>query len=275
MKRAEPIARPRRIDAHQHFWQLARGDYAWLTPAMRALYRDFGPDDLRPLLDSAGIDASIVVQAAATEAETEYLLKLKSLVPWILGVVGWIDFERHVDRERLQALRARGLVGVRPMLQDINDVDWILRPQFAAVLQALTAEGLVFDALIRPIHLDRITAIAERYPALPLVIDHCAKPGFARKEFAAWRDSIRRAARLLTEPHAPADAATLRTWVDIVLTAFGPDRVLWGSDWPVVTLAAPFSRWHDVSQELLVHLPRSDIDAITGGTAARIYGIPT
>ncbi len=139
-----------RIDAHQHFWWLGRGDYGWLTPALAPIYRDFGPSDLAPLLQSRGIDKTILVQAAPTFAETLYMLELAERTPFVAGVVGWIDFDAMDAASRIAKVAAEQplLVGLRPMLHDIADDDWLLRPNLAAVLHAMTEQGLVFDALV-------------------------------------------------------------------------------------------------------------------------------
>jgi L-fuconolactonase len=165
------------IDSHQHYWRLARGDYGWLTSKLGAIYRDFEPDDMATLLQAAGVDRTIAVQAAPTEAETAHLLALAKAENSIAGVVGWTDFD-SLDATRRIATVARNplLVGLRPMIHDIQDPDWMLSPAVGKVLAAMQRKGLVFDALVRPPHLSRLLVLADRHPDLVIVIDHCAKP---------------------------------------------------------------------------------------------------
>jgi L-fuconolactonase len=273
------------IDAHQHFWSLAREDYGWLTPDLAALYRDFLPADLHPLLAREGVDKTIAIQAAETVAETEFLLALADAHPWIAGVVGWIDFEAADAVERLGRLaRHHRLVGIRPMLQDLRDAEWILADTRRPVLAAMAERGLVLDALIRPRHLSVIQRLAERQDALTIVVDHAAKPAIDDgASFASWRAGIGALALrgnvhckisgLLTEAPAGATAAALQPYVDVLLEAFGPGRLLWGSDWPVLLLAGDYGHWSSMTDELLASLAPADIANIRGGNAARVYGI--
>jgi L-fuconolactonase len=272
-----------RIDAHHHFWQLARDDYGWLTPALAPIYRDFGPGDLAPLLQARGIDKTILVQAAPTFAETLYLLELAARAPFVAGVVGWIDFDAS-DAARTVAKVATGhplLVGLRPMLHDVADADWLLRPNLAAVFDAMAEHSLVFDALARPQHLPRVQTICKRHPNLTVVVDHIAKPLIAERRLDPWRADLAAVARcanavcklsgIATEAAPDWSVADVRPYVDHVLSLFGPQRLLWGSDWPVVDLAGGYARWWDASQTLLAPFDAADRDAILGGTAAHIY----
>ncbi len=272
-----------RIDAHQHFWCLGRGDYGWLTPALAPIYRDFSPSDLAPVLRSRGIDKTILVQAAPTYAETLYMLELAERTPFVAGVVGWIDFDAVDAASRIANVAAEQplLVGLRPMLHDIADDDWLLRPNLAAAFDAMMEQGLVFDALSRPQHLPRVQKICERHPNLTVVVDHIAKPLIRERKFDPWRSDISDAAKcpnavcklsgIATEaaPHWSVD--DIKPYVDLVLEAFGPQRLLWGSDWPVVDLAGGYARWWDAAMALLTPLDSASRGAILGGNAARIY----
>ncbi len=165
------------IDAHQHFWRIARGDYGWLTPALAAIYRDFGPADLAPILARHGIDATILVQAAPTVAETRFLLDLAGETPFVAGVVGWAPFAAADAADRIARLAEEPkLVGLRPMVQDEADDDWLIRPALGPAFDAMIAHGLVFDALVLPRHLPRLLRVLERHPDLVVVVDHGAKP---------------------------------------------------------------------------------------------------
>jgi L-fuconolactonase len=270
-----------RIDAHHHLWRLARGDYDWLTPELAPIYRDFGLPDLEPHLAAAGIEGTILVQAAPTEAETLYLLDIANDAALVRGVVGWIDFDAAA-LARIDALCARKLlVGLRPMVQDIADDDWLLRPALAPLLAAMAREGLVFDALVKPRHLQNLLQVVDRHPDLTFVLDHCGKPALASGETERWqRDLARLAERpnivcklsgLVTEAKPDWQPADLRRTVDHVLACFSPQRVLWGSDWPVVNLAGGYARWLAATETLLVGLSAYDRADILGGTAARVY----
>ncbi|WP_249159585.1 amidohydrolase family protein [Bradyrhizobium tropiciagri] len=271
-----------RIDAHHHVWTLARADYGWLTDELAPIYRDFGLPDLQPHLDAAGIEGTILVQAAPTEAETAFMLDVAKGSELVRGVVGWIDFDAEDAAARVDAIAARELlVGLRPMVQDIVDDDWLLREELAASLQAMARHELVFDALVLPRHLPRLVQLVDRHPDLHFVLDHFGKPQLASGDIAAWKDDIATlAARsnivcklsgLATEAAPNWQVADLRGAVDHVLACFGPQRMLWGSDWPVVNLAGGYAQWFAASGTLLTDLSSDAKDAIFGGNAARVY----
>jgi L-fuconolactonase len=271
-----------RIDAHHHLWTLARGDYGWLTPALAPIYRDFGLADLAPHLAAAGIEGTILVQAAPTEAETMFLLDIAESSDVVRGVVGWTDFDAADAAARIDALAARSLlVGLRPMVQDIADDDWLLGPALAPLLTAMARNGLVFDALVLPRHLPRLLQIVGRHPDLAFVLDHCGKPRLATGEIATWQRDIALLAQhpnivckvsgLVTEAALDWKIADLRQAVDHVVACFGPQRLLWGSDWPVVDLAGGYAGWFAAAETLLADLSPREKAAIFGGNAARIY----
>lgn len=271
-----------RIDAHQHFWRISRGDYGWLTPALGSIYRDFSPEDLAPLLGGAGIDRTILVQAAPSVAETEFLLETANNTPFVAGVVGWVDFTAPSAYATINRLAANPLlVGLRPMIHDIADPDWMLRLELSAALQAMQSHGLVFDALVRPPHLSRLLALADRYPRLAIVIDHGAKPRIADGILDPWRADITAlAARgnlhcklsgLVTEAGSGWDAERLRPYSDHLIASFGPSRLMFGSDWPVCTLAASYPEWLATAEVLCGGLSPENRAAIFGGTAQRVY----
>ncbi len=272
------------IDAHHHLWRLSRGDYDWLTPDLAPLYRDFEPADLAPLMAAGGVAGGIVVQAAATEAETRFLLDLADQTPALLGVVGWTDFASPDAPAAIASLaRHPKLKGFRPMLQDDPDDDFILRPAALAAVAALQDAGLRFDALVRPRHLPRLIQLRDRFPDLPMVIDHAAKPDIAGGGWEPWADDLRRVADdgrtccklsgLLIEAAPGADGEALRRYADLVVEAFGAERVMWGSDWPVVLLAGDYAGWLATAQALVAGRSDAERAAIFGGTAARFYGL--
>jgi L-fuconolactonase len=273
-----------RIDAHQHFWRPERGDYGWLTPDLEGLYRDFGPHDLAPLLTRAGVARTIVVQAAPTLSETRFLLEIARATGFVAGVVGWVDLEAPDAADVLAKLAGdRLLRGVRPMIQDIPDPDWMLHPALEAPLRSLSELGLVFDALVRPAHLPNLRRLLDRHPELRVVIDHGAKPDIAAGALAPWAEHMSGLARdtsaccklsgLMSEAGHDPSLERIRPFAEHLLAAFGPERLLWGSDWPVLTLAGDYETWWEMTQRLLEPLAGADRDRILGGTAARCYRI--
>lgn len=272
------------IDAHQHFWTIARDDYAWLSPDDAVLYRDFGPPDLAPLIAEADITQTVLVQAAPTLAETQYLLGMADATDWVGAVVGWAPLDAPEVEQALESLAAHPtLRGVRPMIQDNADDDWMLGDAVAVGLQALAGLGLRFDALVHPRHLGRLRELLRRHPDLRVVIDHGAKPEIAAGRFDAWAADMQAIARetdaccklsgLLTEAAPGAGRGELERYVSHLIECFGPERLMWGSDWPVVELAGGFRHWCAVSEALLAGLSEADRDAIRGETARRFYGL--
>ncbi len=271
------------IDAHVHYWRVDRGDYGWLTPGL-PIHRDFLPADAAPLFDAAGIDGIVLVQAAATEAETRFLLSMAETDPRVQGVVGWTDMMAPDAPDRLAALARNPLLrGVRPMWQDIADDEWMLRPEQDAAYRAVIDLGLAFDALARVRHLAHLPRLIERHPDLPIVIDHAAKPDIAAGRHAEWRAAMAvlaavphvrcKLSGLVTEaaPGAPPDA--FRPYVDTLLELFGPQRLMFGSDWPVLTTRQEYSTWWDWSHRLTAPLSPAERDAVFGRNAAAFYGL--
>lgn len=271
-----------RIDGHQHFWALARSDYGWLTADLEPIYRDFLPRDLAPKLAASGIAGTVLVQAAASVAETEFLLSLADDNAFIKGVVGWVDFEKEkapADIERLATHPA--LVGFRPMIQDIADDDWMLKPALEPTYQALIRHDMTFDALTFPRHLKRLQRLLQDHPTMRCVIDHGSKPRIADGEFAEWAADMTALANdteafcklsgLVTEAGPGWGVETLKPYVRHLLDTFGPDRLIWGSDWPVVNLASSYEAWIEATDRLLDDLLPAERDAILGLNAARAY----
>lgn len=295
---ARPCGVPRRpglmsvrVDSHCHLWRRARGDYGWLDPsnaALAPLMRDFEPHELTTQLSDHAIDMAVLIQAAPTSDETRFLLDLAQATPAVGGVVGWIDLTDLATIDTLTEFAADpAFKGVRPMLQDLSQDDWITTAPQPDVVHSLTLSGLRFDALVTERHLPHLLEFALAHPDLPLVIDHAAKPQWVDgRPSAGWRDGMARLAQetgafcklsgLLTElPSAAQDtgADLIGDVVQDILRWFGPDRLMWGSDWPVLTLAASYSDWVTMTDRLLDTLPASDRAAILGGTAQRFYGL--
>jgi L-fuconolactonase len=272
------------IDAHFHSWQIARADYGWLTPALAPIYRDVNVPDWQGQAKAVGVTGGILVQAAPTEAETVHLLALADQHPSVLGVVGWVDWLAPDAAQRIQALaRHPRLKGLRPMLQDIPDPVWILQPALQPLLALMAELGLVFDALVKPVHLPRLLTLAQRHPSLSIVIDHAAKPDIAAGTWQPWADDVQRLAEqtnavcklsgMVTEAGANPVPQVCRPWADHVLACFGPDRVLWGSDWPVLELAGSYAGWWQACQQFTEHLTEAERAAVFGGNALRVYRV--
>lgn len=275
------------IDAHHHFWNPARGDYGWMPADDPVLSRAYGPADLARGLAATGVTRTVLVQAAPSTAETEYLLGIADATDHVAAVVGWIDFEdpRQIDTLRRLARHPK-FVGVRPMIQDIADDGWMLRDDVQWAFRALCDLDLSFDALGFARHIAPFLTLLDRYPSMRTVLDHCLKPQLRdpRPEtFTTWADGMARlAARtdarcklsgLVTEDDQMPDDACLRPYSDHVLAAFGADRVMWGSDWPVAGLRCAYGDWHETALRLTAHLSQAGRAAVFGGTAAAFYRI--
>ncbi|MFO1314873.1 MAG: amidohydrolase family protein [Burkholderiales bacterium] len=276
---------PSTVDAHHHVWSLARGDYGWLTPDLAAIHRDFSLKDMAPLREQAGIAGTVLVQAAPTLAETQYLLDLAARSDGVVhGVVGWVDLSAPDAIPTLTRLARNPLLkGVRPMLQDIGDDAWILRAEVGRTLGALPRLGLRFDALVRPAQLPALLTMLDRHPDLAVAIDHAAKPDIAARMWEPWARLMRAAAEnprvrcklsgLVTEAGPGWTIDTLRPYVDFLAETFGPQRLMWGSDWPVVNLAGTYQSWYAATVALTSGWAADDRAALMGGTARRFYGL--
>jgi L-fuconolactonase len=275
------------IDSHQHFWLLERGDYDWLTPELGILRRDYMPDELMPLLASHAVDRTILVQAAATEAETHFLLTLAHQYPFIAGIIGWVEFSAAGAAGRIGRLVASGqgrLKGLRPMVQNIPDPQWLLRTDLDAAFAALVTHDLVFDALVRVPQINALRVRLLRNPSVRAVLDHAGKPNIVGGEFEVWAKSITRLASetsaccklsgLLSEAGREATFDHLAPYVEHVFAQFGPDRVLWGSDWPVLNLVADYQRWLDLSREFVARFASGHEHRVFATNAAQLYRLP-
>jgi len=271
------------IDAHVHYWRVDRGDYDWLAPD-QPICRDYLPADAAALFEAAGIEGIVLVQAAATEAETHFLLSLGEADPRVRGVVSWIDMMAPDAPDRLADLAWNPLLrGIRPMWQDIADDAWLLRPEQDAAYRAVVELGLAFDALARVRHLAHLPRLIERHPDLPVVIDHAAKPGIAAGRHAEWRAGMAALASfphvrckfsgLVTEAAPGASLDAIRPYADTLLELFGPQRLIFGSDWPVLTTRQDYATWWDWSHRLTAHLSQADRDAVFGQNAVAFYGL--
>ncbi|OIV36440.1 amidohydrolase [Mangrovactinospora gilvigrisea] len=276
-----------RIDAHHHVWDLDVRDQDWIRgPRMAPIRRGFSAADLAPLAAVAGVGATVVVQTVADPDETPELIALAERDPLVAAAVGWTDLTAPDVADRLAALRAlpggRRLRAIRHGVQGEADADWLVRPDVLRGLRAVAGAGLGYDLLLLPRHLPGAARAAAEVPELTFVLDHCAKPPIASGEVEPWAADLRAlAARpnvacklsgLVTEADWEKWTVDgLRVYTEIVLDAFGPDRVMFGSDWPVCTLAASYAQVAEAAEQLTEHLSPAERERVRGGTAAEYY----
>lgn len=274
------------VDAHQHYWLPNRGDYDWLARAPASLQRPFLPEHLRSTRRAVGVTATVLVQAAASEAETRYLFDLAQVDPDVAGVVGWVDLGAPDVEARIDRLADDGnglLLGVRPMVQDIADPAWLARPALDRAFDHLQARGLRFDALVTPLQLPALYRRLRRHPRLRTVIDHAAKPPLASGGREDWREWMMRLADL-PDLHCkfsglltllPPDEARqgIEPCVADLFEAFGADRLLWGSDWPVLVTHAGYGEWLELAMQLTRRFAPGREADVFAGNAERFYGL--
>jgi L-fuconolactonase len=269
------------IDSHQHFWNPARGDYGWMdSEGAKPLRRSILPEDFEAHRKAHAIDRTVLVQAAPTVNETEYMLGMADTTDFVAKVVGWVDFENRDDLKQLARLaRHPKFAGVRPMIQDLPDPRWMHRPDVQWAFDAIIDLDLTFDALGFPIHLDPFRRLFDTYPKMRAVIDHCMKPVIRESQFQPWADIMASIAAntpvfcklsgLATEAQPGWTVETLRPYAAHVIQCFGANRVMWGSDWPVLDLNGSYGAWHDAARAIA----GTDSTAIFGGTAQVFYRI--
>ena len=273
-----------RVDAHQHFWHYQLERHAWITEEMAALRRDFLPEDLEGVLADASVQGSVAVQADQSLEETRFLLDLARKHSFVQGVVGWVDLLAPDLEPTLEALAADPLlVGVRHIAQAEAD-DWLAREDVAAGIGRLREFGLTYDILIHHWQLPAAQALVDRLPAQPFVVDHLAKPPIRDAVLEPWATRMRelshrpnvwcKVSGMVTEADWQGwRREDLRPYLDVVLEAFGPERLMFGSDWPVCLLAADYAGVVDVVAEVAASLSPAEREAVFGGTARRFYGL--
>lgn len=273
-----------RVDAHQHFWKISKGYYKWLTPEFASIYRDFLPVHIKPILRKHKINKTIVIQAAPKMEETKFLLKLATEEDFIAGVVGWLDMESKGFEEQFFKMRQNPkFIGLRPMIQNIKDNGWVLKPRVIHSFKIIEKEGFPFDFLICPRHLPYVLQVLKKFPELRGVIDHFAKPQIKKQCTEPWGNLINDLAKYPNVMCKLSGFVTKENWkswnpsefipyINNVLDVFGFKRVIFGSDWPVLLLATSYSNILYFFREMLGKKLTPEIDAdIFGRNAVRFY----
>ncbi len=274
-----------RIDSHQHFWHYNPKEHVWMTDEMENLKRDYLPPDLKPLLESVDFDGAISVQARQMLEETEWLLELSDQYDHIKGVVGWVDLRSPEIHAQLEKYSQRSkLKGVRHVVHDEPDDNFMLLPEFQRGIALLKEFNLTYDLLLFYRHLPVALKVVEKFPEQPFVVDHISKPVIKDKMISPWKEDIQALAKyenvccklsgMVTETHwkqwKPED---FRPYLDIVIEAFGTDRVMIGSDWPVCTLSGDYRSVMNIVIAYLQQFPEETREKILGGNCARFYNV--
>lgn len=273
------------IDSHQHFWKYTPADYPWMKPEW-PIRRDFLPSDLAPLLKAAGLDGCVAVQAQQTVAEARWLLSLTDAHPFIKGVVGWVDLQSDRVEEQLAELaRHPRFVGVRHVVQDEPDDNFMLRPAFQRGIGKLRQFNLAYDLLVFPKQLPAAIQLVANFPEQRFVLDHIAKPPIATGSLSPWREQLRELAKapnvwckvsgMVTEAKWDGwRADDFRPYLDVVFAAFGVERLMFGTDWPVATLAGSYEQVHRLAADYTESLTAEARAQFFGGNAAAFYRLP-
>jgi L-fuconolactonase len=273
-----------RLDSHQHFWRYDEAQYPWI-PKGSPLHRDWLPADLAALQEPLGIDGSIAVQARQTLAETSWLLQLADENPRIRGVVGWVDLRSDRVEEQIARFASHPKFrGVRHVVQDEPDDEFMLGAAFQHGIGKLRSFGLTYDILIYPTQMKAAVELIRRFPEQPFVLDHVAKPQIRDGILAPWRDYLLEIAQspnvlckvsgMVTEAdHLNWKAEHFTPYLDVVFEAFGPQRLMWGSDWPVCLFAAKYEETLRLVEEYSDRLDEKNREALFGGNAAAFYGV--
>jgi len=273
------------IDSHQHFWDPSRGDYHWMPKDNPILNRKYEVKDLSEASGSIDLHKTILVQAAATNAETEYMLHIAESSDLVCGVVGWVNFE---EKDQLNQLRIFSkhpkFIGVRPMIQDIPDENWVLNKNFDIFFKSIIDLDLSFDALGFPIHLENFYIIASKYPTLRFVIDHLMKPKICnnkQEEFIHWKNGMSKLSRLdnvyckfsgmVTEACENWVEQDLKRYVDEILNLFTDKKIMWGSDWPVCNLRTNYLGWYNAAINLTNELSLAEKQNIFYNNSINFY----
>lgn len=273
------------IDSHQHFWKYSPSEHTWMTPEMGILKRDYLPNDLRPLLDEAGFTGSIAVQARQSLAETSWLLSLAEDCTNIFGVVGWVDLQSALVEDQLRAIAGNPfIVGVRHVVHDEPDDEFILRPEFQHGISLLKDFDLAYDLLLFPRHLKPAIELVKRFPEQRFVLDHSAKPRIGERSVSPWREDLNELAQFpnvfcklsgfVTEARwRDWTERDIRPYLDIVIEAFGYKRSMIGSDWPVCMLSGSYQSTMTLVTRYIEQFPQEAQSDILGRNCVRFYKI--
>jgi L-fuconolactonase len=276
------------IDSHQHFWDLDKVEYPWLTADLGSIHRTFDVADVEPLVAASPVDDVILVQAAASYADTDAMIAVADRWERVVGIVAWLPLDDPAEAQRaLERYREDSrIVGVRHQIHDEPDPDWILQDSVSEGLRLVEKAGLAYDVVaVLPRHLEHVPRLAAAFPNLQIVIDHLAKPPIADHGWEPWASLLTAAAAapnvtakisgLDTAAGPGYTAADLKSYVQHALSRFGADRLMFGSDWPVSTLAGGYARWWEAVAEVLAPLTAGERSAVYAGTAARVYALET
>ena len=275
----------RLIDSHVHFWRIGGPGQTWPDVAWPLIYRDFGYAELTAAAAGIDLQGAVLVQSQPDDRDTDWILEIARDTPLVQAVVGWVDLEAPAAPKRITELATRPkLRGLRPMLQSIEDSEWILRRALEPALQAMVQQGLRFDALIQPRHLPVLLEFARRWPTLPIVIDHGAKPHIAQGEIEPWQAQLAelsllpniycKLSGLRTEQAPGAPSSQLEPYIRALVTSF-PGRLMWGSDWPVLLHARDsYADWLACARRYADVRDQAHLDALFSGTAREFYGLP-
>lgn len=276
-----------KIDSHHHFWNYNPEEYGWIDDSMQMLRRDFLPTDLKAAIEAVGIEGVVSVQARQTTVETQWLLDFAAANEFVLGVVGWVELCCSSVNEQLEQFAPHDMLkAVRHVVQDEPDDEFILRDDFNRGVSMLKNHGLIYDILIFERQLAPSIKFVDRHPDQRFVLDHVAKPQIANGLLEPWQNNIHELAKrphvtckvsgMVTEAdHENWTPEQLRPYWETVLEAFGPDRLMFGSDWPVCLLACEYTRWFETVSDFASELSESEQQALFGGTAAKAYGLNT
>lgn len=279
------------IDAHQHLWQLGRHGCQWPTPDLVPIYRNYGIEDLLDVARDCGVTGSVLVQSQPCDEDTDYLLRTADESDFIKAVVGWVDLSAATAPQRIAQLAAHPRFrGIRPMLQALPDDDWMLKRELEPAIAAMKQHKLSLDALVYTRHLPHLYTFARRHPDLPIVIDHAAKPAIIINDQPAedWCEAMRKLAMLpqvycklsglVTEAGKGQGKDVFMRYIRFLVSVFGPERLMWGSDWPVLSLApdpqlSNYKNWIELVKHALSDCKITNFESVFIGTSLRFYRI--
>ncbi len=274
-----------RTDSHQHFWKYNPATHVWMSDAMGILKKDYGPEDLEPLLQSCELNGCVAVQASQTEAENDFLLALANEHSIIKGIVGWVDLQAENVKERLAYHKQfNAIKGFRHVIHDEPGIDFMLQPVFINGVKALNDFGFTYDVLIFSKHLMNTVAFVKQLPDQPLVIDHIAKPDIKNNQFDDWKKDLAAVAvfpNVYCKISGMVTEAIWRQWkkddftkyLDAVVELFGTERILYGSDWPVCTLSASYAEQYNIVDDYFSAFTKTEEDSFFGLNAKRFYDL--